>query len=273
MPYTDRQEERIRNSVMEYYERHHFGPRKMTWAGLCDEMFDYTEVQVRYEELRQWATGFIQKGRKKSLRPKAEETDSIVKFLMHPKIDMLSPDELEDPDPPRFLHSFVQFLHGGYTTDAPQAALGGVYESWRLAETGDEEEKWIKTKILLEVNRKQIVRATERMEIHFRGNGETDVIGGDQPSEGWGGVAPDGNLFLFMKTRAFVRNYYYVTMAVNLQSRSKTKVHHLVLLRHERPASCDPSVKTWEGLIKETNGRTAVLNFNKVDASNTGAGE
>jgi hypothetical protein len=47
--YTLWQHKPIKISVKEYYEVHHHGPRKMTWAGLCDEIFDYTGVQVRVE--------------------------------------------------------------------------------------------------------------------------------------------------------------------------------------------------------------------------------
>jgi hypothetical protein len=274
MPYTTRQKQRIRESVDEYQERQRFGPRRGTWAGLCDEIFDETGEKVRDEVLRQWVKRFIQKGRKEPLTPNDGELDAIVKFLMLPKIDVLSPDELKDPEPPRFLYSFVEFLHGERPIDISHAALNGAYEAWHLEETGDDEEKWIKTNIVLEVDHKQsFIRATENLEIHFRGGPETDVIGGGRPSEGWGVLAPDGNIFLFMRTRPFPGNYYYLTMGVNPQLSAKSKVYQLALLRHERPAKCDLTTKSLEELIKETEGRTAVLHFNRVTALSTGVGE
>jgi hypothetical protein len=268
MPYTTRQKERIRESVDEYQERQRVGPRGGTWAGLCDEIFDETGEKVRDEVLRQWVKRFIQKGRKEPLTPNDGELDTLVKFLMLPNIDMLSPDELKDPEPPRFLYSFVEFLHGERPFEIHDGALNGTYEAWHLEETGDDEEKWIKSSIVLEVNRKQkFIRATEDMEIHFRGKGETDIIGGGQPSEGWGVVAPDGNIFLFMRARPFTGSYYYLTIAIDISS---LLITDLAMLRHERPARVDPSKKTLEALIKETNGRTTVLYFNKVAGLKTG---
>ncbi len=205
MVYTDRQRELIRARVKEYYDLRHFGARKMSWGGFCDEVFDNRQVQVRAEVLRQWVTGFVAKDRNQPLRPRPEELEAIAEFLMRPEIGMLLPEELEEVEPPyRFLHSFLEFLR----IDAerpilppfPPQALDGVYEAWHQVEDPDEiEEKWIKTSLTLELDHLgRTVRATETWEIHFRGTGEAAVLGGSRPSKGWGIVTPEGNLFLVM---------------------------------------------------------------------------
>ena len=78
--------------------------------------------------------------------------EAIVEFLMLPDIDMLSPEELEDPELPyRFLRSFLEYLridpeHTQFPPPPP--ALSGVYEAWHQVEDPDEiEEKWIKTSL------------------------------------------------------------------------------------------------------------------------------
>jgi hypothetical protein len=269
--YTDRRGEVIRTSLKEYYEFQHAGPRKASWGGICDEIFDYTNVRVRIEVVRQWVTQFVQKGRKRPLRPNAKELDSIVAFLMHPDIDMLLPEELEDPEPPyRFLHSFLKFLSSNTKSRiiSPAWTSNGVYESWHQVEETDQiEEKWIKTNLTLEVDpNSNIVRARERWEVHFRGADGVTVFGGSPESEGWGIVTPEGNLFLFMKTKPFVRNYYYFSIAAGSQN--------LTLLRHERPAvNCDPPDKIFEELMRETKEGMLLLIFNKVLQSNANGGD
>jgi hypothetical protein len=260
-----RQREPIRSSVKEYYDRQHFGPRRATWAGLCDEIFEYRDVQVRPEVLRQWATGFIQKGRNEPLRPNDQELDAIAEFLMSSDVGMLAPEDLEDPEPPRFLSLFLEFLSSSPRTSPSQATINGSYEAWYREDTDDEdEEKWIKINIGLRVDpHRQVIQATETMEIHFRGDGKSDVFVGNKPSEGWGIVTPEQNLFLFMKTPPDASNHYYFTMAVNPDLSTHRMLLHLGLLRHENPARCDPTTKSLEELIKGTNGRTTVLTFKK----------
>jgi hypothetical protein len=271
--YTDRQIQLIRDRLVAYYDVESRGPVRATWGGLCDEIFEIAGVQMDDEVLRQFAKRATRKDRPEQPRlPSAENLEALVKFLCHTDIDMLSLEELEASKPPyRFLHSFLEFLSD--SRSGPPRALYGGYEAWHREETGETEEKWIKASITFEGDFDQrIVHATEDIEIHFRKDGEVDVIGGDRPSEGWGVVTPDGNLFLFMRTQPFAGNYYYLTMAVNPHLFSDSKDHQLVLLRHERPAMGDLSINSLEALIKETNGRTVVLIFKKV-AALKGSGE
>jgi hypothetical protein len=125
---TKRQRELIRIRVDAYYaiqnER-----RGLSWAGLCDEIFDYTQVQVRHEVLRQWVEEFIQKGRKHPRGPNDEELEAIASSLMHPDIDLLSEAELNEPEIPyRFAQFLLDFLaYPGHTQLYPPKEFGGRY--------------------------------------------------------------------------------------------------------------------------------------------------
>lgn len=266
--YTDQQRELIRARVKEYYEFQHNGPVKATWGGICDQIFDETHVYVRPEIVRQWVKQFVQKRRKRPLSPNAEELEAIVSFLMHPDINMLLPQELEDPETPyRFLRSFLEFLriNSNASVSEPPRALGGLYEArYRVDETDKIEEKWIKINLALEIDsQNHIIRATETWETQFRGADENSTFGDSRRNEGWWIVTPEGNLFLLMKTEPYHHNYYYLTIATNPAIGSPV-VNNLALLRHEIPANCDLAAKSFDELKRETKQRTIILTFNKV---------
>ena len=179
--------------MKEYYDFQSVGPRKASWGGICDEIFDLTGTQVRLEVVRQWVRQFVQKGRNKPLGPNAAELDAIVLFLMHPDINMLLPEELTDLETPhRFLHSFLEFLRFDPSSPLPpppRTLTSGVYESWHQVEDPDQiEQKWIKTTLTLELDlNSRNVRAKETWEIHFSGGGEKPylmVAAADQPRDG-----------------------------------------------------------------------------------------
>jgi hypothetical protein len=268
--YEDRQRELIRARLKEYYDLHHFGARRMSWGGLCDEIFDDTQVPVRAEVLRQWVVGFVAKDRNQPLRPRPEEMEAIAKFLMDPKIGMMLPEELVDPEPPHhFLHSLLELLRidpNKPIAPPPQTLSSGVYEAWHQVEDADQtEESWIKTNLTLELDRNsRYVRATETWEIHFRGADEPPTLGGSRPSEGWGIVTPEGSLFLVMRTQPNVHNYFYLPIEENSQ--------YLALLRHEPPINRDyvPKTRTFEELKNAMKGRTLLLNFKRVTKLDVG---
>ncbi len=260
MVYTDRQRELIRAKVKEYYDLHHFGARTISWAGLCDAILNDTRKHVRYEPLRQWVTGFVAKDRNQPLRPRPEEMEAIVEFLMLPDIDMLSPEELEDLEiPHRLLRSLLQYLRIDPNTPLPPPPpdLQGLYEAWHRVENPDEaEEQWIKISLRLEIDHpSRVVCARETWEIHFRGDDEVLMPSGERPSEGWGIVTPEGNLCLFMKTKPWKRSYYYLPVGVNSR--------YLALLRHQPPEDRGLP-ETFEQLTEQMKKRTLLLNFNKV---------
>jgi len=269
---TDRQREIIRARMEEYYDVQSVGPRKATWGGICDEIFDHTGVHVRKEVVRKWVRQFVEKGRTKPLQPNAEELKAIVSALMHPDIDMLLPEELEDPEPPyRFLRSFLEFLHVDPRSPLPpppQTLTSGVYESWYQVEDPDQiEEKWIKTTLTLELDpNSRNVRATETWEIHFRGGDENAMLSGSgsRPAEGWGIITPEGSLFLVMKTLPHVHNYYYLPVLNNSP--------YLALVRHE-PSKHRGNTKIFEDLNNQMKSRTLLLHFTKVAPLNVDKGE
>ena len=270
MAYTERQLELIRARVKEYYDLHHYGPRKMSWEGFCDDILDNGQEPVRSEPLRQWVTGFVAKDRTQSLHPTAEEWDSVVSFLMHPDIDMLLPEELKDPEiPHRFLRSFLEYLRidpNSPLRPPPRTLSSGVYEAWHQVEDPDQiEEKWIKTNLSLELDHNsRNVRATEMWEIHFRGGDQTGVLSGSRPSEGWGIVTPEGSLFMVMKTKPYVRNYYYLPVLSNPLN--------LVLLRHQPSHYGGDTPHSFKELDIHIKSRTLLLSFKKVANSNPDKG-
>jgi hypothetical protein len=135
--------------------------------------------------------------------------------------------------------------------------LQGLYEAWHHVENPDEiEEQWIKISLTLKIDdQNRVVRATEAWEIHFRGADEALIPSGEQPSEGWGIVTPEGNLCLFMKTKPYERHYYYLPVGVNSG--------YLALLRHQPPEDRGLP-ETFEQLTEQMKKRTLLLNFNKV---------
>jgi hypothetical protein len=258
--------------MKEYYDFQRVGPRKASWGGICDEIFDLRGVQVRPEVMRQWVRQFVQKGRNKTLGPNDAELEAIAFFLMHPDIDMLLPQELVDPEPPyRFLHSFLEFLRVDPSSPLPpppQTLTSGVYEAWHRVEDPDQiEEKWIKTHLTLELDpNSRNVRATETWEIHFRGASENAVLsGGSRPAEGWGIITPEGSLFLVMKTLPRVHNYYYLPVLNNSR--------YLTLVRHEPSKIRGDTPKSVEDRAAQMKSRTLLLTFGKVAPLNVDKGE
>jgi hypothetical protein len=238
----------------------------MTWLGLCDAIFDHSQgrVWVPVEDLRQWATNFIEKGRKTPRHPNNEGFKAIAAYLTDPEIAILLPEELEDPEPPyRFLHSFLEFLridvNNPILEPPPRQALNGIYEAWHQVENADQaEENWVKTSLTLQLDDKsQNVRATETWEIHFRGEGETAIPSGCRPSNGWGIVTPEGSIFLVMKTQPHVHNYYYLPVEWNSR--------YLALLRYEPPQNRRFTRATFEEISDQMTGRTLLLKFTKKE--------
>jgi hypothetical protein len=135
--YTERQRELIRTRVDAYYrvQNERIG---LSWAGVCADISDLIHVHVRHETLRQWAEGFIQKGRKTPIHPNEEELRAIVSFLMHTDIAMLSEEELNKPEIPyRFAAFLLDFLaQPGHKQKFPPLALSGTYVAFGEAEDG-----------------------------------------------------------------------------------------------------------------------------------------
>jgi hypothetical protein len=262
LAYTDRQIELIRDRLKAYHDIQSRGPRRATWAGICDEIFDYTHVRMDDEVPRQFAKRVTRKERPDRVRiPSPENLDAIVLFLCHPDIDMLSREELEEPEiPHRFLQSFQELLRINSKRNILKNPywLTGLFEAWHQVDGTDQtEEIWIKTTLRLSVDQNRyFVQATETWETHIREPGKILVFSGNRPNEGWGIATPERTLFLFMKTKPYDSNYYYLTLA--------EMYPNMTLLRHEHPADCGSTAKTFEELIKHTKQRTILLHFNRL---------
>ncbi len=99
MAYTDRQIELIRGRLKAYYTAQRAGPQRVTWIGVSGRIFSLVKVQMDEEVLRQFAMQVPRKDGPANPRiPKPEILEAIVKFLGHEEIDMLSGEELKEPN-------------------------------------------------------------------------------------------------------------------------------------------------------------------------------
>ena len=270
--YTKRQREIIKTKVSAYYDVHHEA-RGLTWAGLCDEIFDYTQVQVRHEDLRQWVDGFIPKKRKQPRRPNKEELKAIVSFLMHADIHMLSEEELNEPEIPFGFAAFLlDFLaHPGHKQTFPPLALSGTYVAFGRTEDGIFRPKvWLG----LEVREgDHVIRIWEISQSYsFLVDPRADD---DRPylkrlsearsrANGWGVITPEDNLFIFLKDERSGINHYYFTLASYPSLWSDTSLRQFALLRHGYPVPDDCSNRYLDDLMDETEDETVLLHFNKI---------
>jgi len=222
--HTRRQRELIRTRVDAYYAQHHEA-RGLTWAGLCDEIFDRTKVHVRDEVLRQWVEGFIAKNRNTPRHPNEAELKAIASFVMHPDIDMLSEAELNKPEIPyRFAKFLLDFLaYPGHAQLYPPKKFGGRYLALVKANDGSIRRR---VELTLDVHAgDHVIRVSESSEARLSvmdADIHTAEMSPEYPeldatyrANGWGVITPEGNLFLFMKDERFGYNHYYMTIALH----------------------------------------------------------
>jgi hypothetical protein len=266
----DRRIELIRARLEAYYDAESRGPRRVTWGGICDEIFDLTGVQMDDENLRQYVRRTMRRGQPRV--PTDEHLEAIVSFLTHPDIDRLSREELEEPEIPfHSIRSLLEFLrHDEHSEISPPPhALGGVYHAiYRPSGL---------TRFDIELTFRvekgdHVVRLSEVSEMHtghsamvFRKDfrGKPGRLEKRQQGEGWAILTPENNLFMFMKKKPYGHNYYYLTVAFNPSIWSDHSASQLALLRHEYPLERDPIPRSWEDLIKETEKDIVFLSFNK----------
>jgi len=276
--HTRRQRELIRTRV-DAYQAQHQETRGLTWKGLCDEIFDLTKVHVRDEVLRQWVEEFIAKNRKSSLHPNETELKALTSFLMHPEIEMLSEAELNKPEIPyRFAKFLLDFLaYPGHTQLYPPKELGGRYLAVLKDRDGSIRRR---VELTLDVHKRDhVIRVSEASEAWSWGielDGETgESLPVDQKLEvtyranGWGVITPEGNLLLFLKNERFGHNHYYFTIALHPDLWSGTPATQFALLRHAYPVPQTPDSRTLPDLMKETDGDTVLLHFEKITETET----
>jgi hypothetical protein len=270
---TRRQRELMRTRVDAYYEIHQDGPRRMTWGGLCDEIFDYTNVLIPVEDLRQWATNFIEKGRNTPRHPNDQGFAAIASFLMHPDIDLLSEKELNEPEIPyRFASFLLDFLaQPGHKQQFPPLALSGTYVAFGKPEDGRIRPKaWLG----LEVREgDHVIRVWEISQswaflVDARVDDEPfhkKVLKAQYRANGWGVITPEDNLFIFLKDERSGNNHYYFTLAAYPSLWSDTSLLQFGLIRHEYPVPDDSNAKYLEELFEDTEDETVFLRFNKIN--------
>jgi hypothetical protein len=248
-------------------------PATGSWAGVCADISDLIHVHVRHETLRQWAEGFIQKGRKTPIHPNEEELRAIVSFLMHTDIAMLSEEELNKPEIPyRFAAFLLDFLaQPGHKQKFPPLALSGTYVAFGEAEDGRIRPKaWLG----LEVREgDHVIRIWEISQTwSFLVDARVDddepfsekVLKAQNRANGWGVITPEDNLFVFLKDERCGQNHYYFTLASYPSLWSDTSLLQFGLIRHEYPVPDDSSAKYLDELFEDTEDETIFLRFDKI---------
>lgn len=273
-PFTERQLELLRARVHAYYLEHHRGPRKLSWGGLCDEIFEKTKVLIKEDDLQQWATKFIEKRRKTSRHPPDEGFVAIANFLMDPDIGMLSESELNEPEiPHRFAALLLDFLkHPGYTQKFPPLALSGTYEALCKDEDGTiRPTAWLQ----LEVREgDHVIRIWELSQTwSFLQDARTDdvetlckkLLKARSEAYGCGIITPEDSLIIFLKDKYSGHNHYYFTLASYPSLWSDTSLLQFALLRHKYPVPDDFSDKYPDELFNDMEDETVFLHFTKMN--------
>jgi hypothetical protein len=97
MPYTGRQIELIRARIEAFYNTETLsGLGKLTWGGICDDIYGKTGVNMDPDVLRQFVLRVERRGGPRV--PSDKNLEAMVLYLTHPDITLLSLEELEEPD-------------------------------------------------------------------------------------------------------------------------------------------------------------------------------
>ena len=262
----DRRIELIRARLEAYYDVESRGPGRASWKTICGEMYETIGVKMDEEIPRQFVRRI--KRREQPRVPDKENLEAIVSFLCHPDIALLSEEELNEPEVPyRFAQFLLDFLQPNHQAQIlpPPKTLNGTYRSvddclechrvidLRLA-TKDED---------------HVIRISERATSYDRQSGTNDTVPLYEESaqviesEGWAVLAPDQNLFVFMKAKRYTHIFYYWTMGMDRNMRSSTPLSMLLLLRHDYPVQRDPLPSSFVELTAESDGGTSLLQFEK----------
>ena len=165
MDQPDRRIELIRARLESYYDVEARGPKKVTWGGICDHIFDLTGVQMDGESLRQFVRRIRRRNRPRV--PSTENLEAISSFLCHPDIDMLAPEELEEPEIPfHSIRSLLEFLRHDQDSEIspPPPALAGVY---RAIHPSPETSTQINVELTFKVDgRDHVIRLSEVLELY-----------------------------------------------------------------------------------------------------------
>ncbi len=274
--YTERQIKLIRDRLKAYQLAQHSGPQRMTWLGVCGRIFSLVKVQMDEEVLLQFVEQVSRKDRPDKPRiPSPKNLTAIVKFLGHEEIDMLSVEELREPEVPYGLAlSFSDFLRGDSEGKnlPPPTAINGSYRA-QIRGPGNLDRE---IELSLEVDEQNsLVRIFE----HAKSYLPKSQLAGNQAysrgearqrvqSEGWGILTPEDNLFIFMKGKHYGSNYYYLTLGMDRNLRSESPIGKLLLLRHQYPVQQSQVPQSFDELKEESDGDTVLLDFDRLNAKN-----
>jgi hypothetical protein len=271
MPYTDRQIELIRGRLETHFDVESRGPRKVTWAGICDAISDLTNVQMDDEVPRQFVRRVKRRGVPRI--PSNENLAAIISFLKH--IDMISDKELEEPEIPFLLiRLLLEYLRPDEHSEIlrPPFWLAGVFNSVHPSE---DKSNRIGVELTLRTDHNDhVIRVAEKLESHaYPAEGThteassniVPILESRRLSEGWGVLTPEDNVVIFMKQKPYAHNHFYTTIALNPGLWSETSARQLVLLRHEYPIEPDPIPEALEDVLKEAGSDMMCLRFNKTE--------
>jgi hypothetical protein len=293
VPYTDQQIKLIRDRLNAYYLIQKGGAQRMTWIGVCARIFHLVDVEMDDEVLRQFAERVPRKDRPAKPRiPKAENLKAIVDFLVHEEIDMLSIEQLKEPEIPYGLalcfSDFLRIDSDGKNLPPP-TAINGRYRAEikgpgtlareiELSVAVDAQNSLVrlfehaesfasKKGLRLFEHAKSYLSKIESRGMPASSRGEASQ---KLQSEGWGILTPEDNLFIFMK--GYGSNYYYLTLGMDKNLRSDSPIANLLLLRHQYPVQQSHVPRSFDELNKESDGDTILLNFYRLEETESDGG-
>ena len=262
--------ELIRGRLETYYDVESRGPRKVTWGGICDEIFDLMNVQMDPEVLRQFVRRVKRRGVPRI--PSDENLAAVISFLKHK--DMLSDEELKEPEIPFLLiRLLLEYLRPDEHSEIlrPPLRFAGVFNS---ALASEDKSNRIDVELTLRTdNRDHFMRVAEKFELYayppdaMQDKESTNIapmLQNRRLSEGWGVMTPEDNVIIFMKQKPYAHNHFYTTIALNPSLWSETSARQLVLLRHGYPGEVDPIPEVLEDVFKEAGSDMMCLRFNKT---------
>jgi hypothetical protein len=263
--FTERQIELIRTRLEAYKISQIRAPKKLSWGGLVDEIFEKTGILMDDEVPRQFVRQTKRRGTVRM--PEITNLHAMASFLMNDEINMLSRKELEEPEIPyRFAEFLLDYLgpNPEYRDHSSFKALGGTYIA---IDKSPEFHRIIDLKLEIK-DGDRVIRITERMTAYHQIE-SGDTVDNSKiiqliDSEGWAVLGPDQNLFMFVKAKRYGYCYYYLTMAMDKNVRYVVPVDSFLLLRHHYPIQSKDLPETFEEVTEESDGYTRLLHFDRV---------
>jgi hypothetical protein len=235
-----------------------------------DEIDEITGVKMDDDSLRQFVKRTMRRGQPRV--PEPENLEAIVSFLCHPDINMLSREELEQPDIPHVLARFlIEFLRSKQENEAlpSPTALSGSYRA--LDGRPGKPDRVIDLYLGIEdgdhVIRLSEIATSYSYEIVTTGGVYRSEMTQRRESDGWAILTPEENLIIFMKQKRYGRNFHYLTLGMDRNVWSGSPVDQLLLLRHQYPIQQLAIPQSFEELATESEGDTDLMYFRRLSES------